>query len=571
MNESARTLLPPQAAGLPAWRVLDTRFDAARLYTLWQHWQDQAQAPRVLHIVALTAQAPDARTVRAAATAEQAALADELRLQWTGLLPGLHRLSLVQGRLQLTLCIGELQPLLRELQFEADAVCLDGSQPWDRYSLKALARCCRRGTQLVFETLTPDIHKLLPESGFVLDANHSRYDPPWELKTSRETLRTEAAAPGTCVVIGAGLAGASVAAALARRGWLVEVLDGAPEPAAGASGLPAGLLVPHVSIDDSPRSRLTRAGLRLTMQEAQHLLVDGQDWATSGVLEQRLDGNTGLPAPWPVEGQEITHLAPTGTEPWRTSMAAVPALWHAQAAWVKPARLVQAWLKHSGVSFRGNTKVERLQRAGTSWQLLDREGKLLASASQVVLANAADAPRLLAPLDLDVTLPALQEMRGVMSSGLRQPGDEAALPPYPVNGLGSLIPAVPTEDGMAWYAGATYEDATQPPAPASEHHRTNLDKLRTLLPAAAQALAPSFTPEAARGWGGTRCVSADRLPLVGPLEEGPQPTLWISAAMGSRGLSFAMLCAELLAARLGAEPWPVEASLARALHARRVS
>ena len=40
--------------------------------------------------------------------------------------------------------------------------------------------------------------------------------------------------------------------------------------------------------------------------------------------------------------------------------------------------------------------------------------------------------------------------------------------------------------------------------------------------------------------------------------------------MGSRGLSFAMLCAELLAARLGAEPWPVEASLARALHARRV-
>ncbi|MDZ4074738.1 MAG: Fe(2+)-trafficking protein, partial [Hylemonella sp.] len=291
----------------------------------------------------------------------------------------------------------------------------------------------------------------------------------------------------------------------------------------------------------------------------------------SGVLEQRLDDNPGLPAHWPVEGQQSTRLAPTGTEPWRTGMAAVPALWHGQAAWIKPARLVQAWLKQSGVSFRGNTKVERLQRAGMMWQLLDREGKLLASTSHVVLANAADAPRLLAPLGLDATLPALQEMRGVMSSGLRQPGDEAALPPFPVNGLGSLIPTVPTEDGLAWYAGATYEDATQPPATASEHHRTNLDKLRTLLPAAAQALAPSFAPGTARGWGGTRCVSADRLPLVGPLEEGLQPTLWISAAMGSRGLSFAMLCAELLAARLGAEPWPVEASLARALHARRVS
>ncbi|KRI00528.1 hypothetical protein AO057_11665 [Curvibacter sp. PAE-UM] len=505
------------------------------------------------------------------ATPGQAALADELAAQWTGLLPGMHRLSLAQGRLQLTLCIGELQTLLREQQFEADAVFLDSTQPWDRWSLKALARCCRRGTQLAFDTLTPDLHKLLPESGFVLETNHGRYDPLWDLKTSRETLRTEATTPGNCVVIGAGLAGASVAAALARRGWLVEVLDAAPEPAAGASGLPAGLLVPHVSVDDSPRSRLTRAGLRLMRAEAQRLLQAGQDWDTSGVLEQRLDGNPGLPAHWHAEGQQITHQAPTGTEPWRTGMAAMPALWHAHAAWIKPARLVQAWLKHSGVSFRGHTKVDRLQRAGTQWQLLDREGRLLASASHVVLANAADAPRLLAPLGLDVALPPLQEMRGVMSCGLRQPGDEAALPPFPVNGLGSLIPAVPIEDGLAWYAGATYEDATQPPALASEHHQVNLDKLRTLLPAAAQVLAASFAPGAARGWGGTRCVSADRLPLVGPLEEGLQPTLWISAAMGSRGLSFAMLCAELLAARLGAEPWPVETSLSKSLDVWRRS
>ncbi len=571
MNAAARTLLPPPTAGQPAWRVLDTSLDAARLFALWQAWRDETQRPRVLHTVTLTASPPSAEALCAAATPEQAALADELAAQWTGLLPGLHRLSLAEGRLQLTLGVGKLQTLLRELQFEADAVFLDSTQAWDRWSLKALVRCCRRGTQLAFDALPPDGSKLLPESGFVLDANHARYDPPWDLKTSRETQRTDAAVPGNCVVIGAGLAGASVAAALARRGWLVQVLDAAPEPAAGASGLPAGLLVPHVSSDDSPRSRLTRSGLRLMRSEAQRLLQAGQDWAASGVLEQRLDGNPGLPIPWPAEGQQITCLAATGTEAWRAGMAAVPALWHAQAAWIKPARLVQAWLKQSGVSFRGNTKVERLQRAGAQWQLLDREGKLLTSASHVVLANAAAAPRLLAPLGLATQLPALQEMRGVMSSGLRQPGDETTLPPFPVNGLGSLIPAVPTEDGLAWYAGATYEDATQPPATASEHHNTNFDKLRTLLPAAAQALAPSFAPGVARGWGGTRCVSADRLPLVGPLEEGLQPTLWISAAMGSRGLSFAMLCAELLAARLGAEPWPVETTLGKSLDVRRRS
>jgi tRNA 5-methylaminomethyl-2-thiouridine biosynthesis bifunctional protein len=59
------------------------------------------------------------------------------------------------------------------------------------------------------------------------------------------------------------------------------------------------------------------------------------------------------------------------------------------------------------------------------------------------------------------------------------------------------------------------------------------------------------------------------MPLVGPLDAGPQPSLWICAAMGSRGLSFSVLCAELLAARIGAETLPVEANLAAALDALR--
>jgi tRNA 5-methylaminomethyl-2-thiouridine biosynthesis bifunctional protein len=39
--------------------------------------------------------------------------------------------------------------------------------------------------------------------------------------------------------------------------------------------------------------------------------------------------------------------------------------------------------------------------------------------------------------------------------------------------------------------------------------------------------------------------------------------------MGSRGLSFSALCAELLAARMGGEPLPVEAKLADALDGMR--
>ncbi len=567
--------LPQAWASQPVWRILDTHFDLSRFLAIWQAWRANAQRPHVLHVVALTRQPPDLSELHAAqAASEQPQLVQELARQWRGLLPGFHRLLLAQGQLELTLCVGELQPLLREQQFQADTVLLDAAAPWDRWSVKALARCCRRGTLLASTAPGPALAELLGQSGFDVQGERTQFAPRWEIKTQRETWRTQAATPSTCAVIGAGLAGASVAAALARRGWQVQVFDAAPLPAAGASGLPVGLVVPHVSSDDSPRSRLSRAGVRLMLQEASRLLSEGQDWAPSGVLEQRLDGHAGLPEHWPAEACEISRPAPPFDEvPWHEGIAAVPALWHAQAAWIKPARLVQAWLAQPGVQFCGNAKVNALRKSGAQWQLLDRDGKVFANVEQVVLANASDAPRLLDSLRAELPqlaqLPPLHDMRGVLSAGLRQASDEAALPPFPVNGLGGLIPAVPTEAGLAWYAGATYEAANQPPATGAEHHHRNLAKLRTLLPAAARALAPAFEPGAAQGWGGTRCVSADRLPLVGPLEDGPRPTLWISAAMGSRGLSFSLLCAELLAARLGAEPWPLEASLARFLHARR--
>ncbi|MFT4267896.1 MAG: FAD-dependent cmnm(5)s(2)U34 oxidoreductase, partial [Xenophilus sp.] len=69
------------------------------------------------------------------------------------------------------------------------------------------------------------------------------------------------------------------------------------------------------------------------------------------------------------------------------------------------------------------------------------------------------------------------------------------------------------------------------------------------------------------------CAAHDRRPLVGPLPGLPAPAgsgLWVCTALGSRGLSFAALCAELLAARWHGEPLPVAAALARGLDTARL-
>ena len=560
MNTAAQSLLPP-SPDLPTWRVLDTRLDLSRLLALCLAWREMPARPRVLHLVAFTDAPPTAAQLRASAAPE------ELTAAWQGLLPGMHRLQLDEGRFQLTLCIGELQPLLREQRFEADAVWLDTSLPWDRHSLKALARCSRRGSVLAGVPVSTTLAPALREQGYVEADGGWRQDPPWATR-QRDATRAIPSPVGRCAVIGAGLAGASVAAVLARRGWQVDVLDAAPEPAAGASGLPAGLLIPYASANDSPRARLTRAGLRLVRAEAQRLLRAGEDWGPTGVLELRLEGRGGLPPDWPAAGAELSHAVSLGgPEAWRAGLQDQGALWHTQAAWIKPAQLVRAWLAEPGVRFLGNSRVEALHAVDGGWELRDAQGRVLTRADQVVLANALDAPRLLGPLDL--LLAPVHGMRGVLSWGRHTPAVQTVSPRHPVNGAGSFIPAVPGDDGPHWYAGSTYENIAGPAAPQAEHLQADLDKLRRLLPAAAAALAPDYAAGRVQAWEAVRCVSHDRLPLVGPLEDGAPSTLWISAAMGSRGLSLALLCAEWLAARIGAEPWPMEGSLGKALDTRR--
>ena len=95
-----------------------------------------------------------------------------------------------------------------------------------------------------------------------------------------------AASERRVTIVGAGIAGAGTARALAERGWHVQVLDAGATPAAGASGLPVGVLAPHTSYDDSGVSRLSRAGLRCMLHTLHNLLTeDDHAWLRSLTTE----------------------------------------------------------------------------------------------------------------------------------------------------------------------------------------------------------------------------------------------------------------------------------------------
>ena len=589
---------------LPGWQILDTGFgNGQHLLKTWRAWQQAADRPQVLHYVALCQHPPSAEASLLACADDTSLLplAHTLGANWFGLLPGFHRFLLSDGQVILTLCVGDALQSLRQHAFHADEVvyslesrsvpgAFDLCDPW---AVKALARCCKRGTLLhgpaPAQAEAAELINQLRACGFdtsaitLPDANsaccewQATFDPPWTLKTTRRA--SKAALPiQRCAVIGAGLAGASVAAALARRSWQVQVLDAAATPATGASSLPVGLVVPHTSSDDCQLSRLSRAGVRLMLQQARQHLHDGVQWAASGVLERQVSDTPQLPTHWPAQGKDWS-VQKTGLLTGADKDNPDPALWHPHAAWVKPAELVRAWLRLPGVTFQGDAEVSFLHREGEVWHLHDSHGRLLCSAERVVFANACAARTLLegmASHDEELAqqlqrLPATQGLRGLLTWALHDDAvvPAAAFPAFPVNGLGGMLPHIPTERGPAWFMGSTYQPAHHFQRSDTDNHDLNFAHLQQLLPELAKCLAETFASYALHNWRGTRCTTLDRLPMVGPLNEGNNPSLWICAGLGSRGLSFSVLCAELLAARMGAEPLPVEANLAKALNALR--
>jgi len=553
-----------------SWCVAQAHLDLPAFLATWHAWTLDPRRPGRLHVLALS---PSAESVHAACRATKAQtsanvspidlsfaiathansgegprlLADLAHLvaeQCWGLLPGMHRLRFAQGHVTLTLCIGDSPEFGELLRQHPTGPCV----------------------------------------------------PPADLEPPDAR---------TVTVVGSGISGAGTARALAERGWQVMVLDAGNAPAAGASGVPVGVIAPHTSHDDSAVSRLTRAGLRLMRHTLETWLTEGTDWASTGVLERRLPGKTrrgGVPLNWLNEHSEVaqdwTHKAP--------SPAPDDAYWHAKGAWLRPAQLVRALLDHPKIKWQGNTKPDALTYVASCpdgmktseatlkkplWQV--RQGDtVLAESSRLVIAAGQGTAALIATATADGSSPSINPVRGQLSWGcMADLPNGVPMPPSPVNGNGAFVHGVPTEDGPAWFVGSTFDRLNDQADVLDADHQENHRRLAALLPETANVLAPLFgvssvakeepinaeserlnTPtevqSTVRGWAGIRCGTPDRFPVVGPVPHAPEG-LWINAAMGSRGLTLALLCGEILAARWQGEPLPVEAKLAKALDIAR--
>ena len=540
--------------GLPeAWRGrsrftvgelgFGTGLNILALLDLWRRTRPQGARLHIFSIEAFPLSRVDA--VRAlAAWPALADLAAHLIRRWPEA-EGFHRIDIPGLGASLDLAIMEAAEALEAWSGRADAWFLDGFSParnprmWRQEVLDLVAARSAPGARAATFTVAGAVRRGLEAAGFAIARR-----PGFGRKAERleATIGGSATAAGPSqprvAIIGAGIAGAALAAAFAAEGGEPLVISGG---AVAASGNPAALVTPRLDAgggvmarlhaqalarafalyEDVPGAVIARGALQLEAAER-----DGRRFDTvaasplfqPGALE-RLDPSD--------SGHRLGEPRETG------------ALWIAEGLTVEPGPILAAWL---GRARRLQAEVDALSRSADGWAILAPDGGVLAEAHIVCLAGGYGSKSLWPEL-------ALEPVRGQASFLEWSERPQAAA-------WGGYL--IPTRTGLLF--GATHDRGRDDVEVLPEDHLRTLRTLAEARPALAGALAG----RALDGRAALRASTPDRAPIAGALEAG----LMVLTGLGGRGFTLAPLLAEHLVAETLGAPSPLPRQIALAVGQR---
>jgi tRNA 5-methylaminomethyl-2-thiouridine biosynthesis bifunctional protein len=541
--------LPGRWRGRRSFTVLETGFGLGLSFlATWQAWREDPARCERLHFVSVEKHPFTVSDLSLLYEKDTELKSRELITRWPMLVPGIHRIEFDSGKVVLTLFMGDIADGLPQLQLAADAIYLDGFAPqknpqmWEPALLRHLGRLAAPGATLATWSVAAAVREALEGAGFAV-AKDAGFGTKREMLRGtlvpRKKTETGQENSRSAIVIGAGVAGAAVGERLAARGWRVTLIERHAGAAEEASGNPAGIFHPVVAPDDSLFARYTRASFLFLLQQWPDLA--GLEWDRCGVLQ--LARNPGERA------SQQRALGLLGyPERYARFDEARGGIWFAEGGWVRPKTLVEGLLSRFPIERHFNREVATLASDG-EWHAKDNDGKTIASAHVVVLANAADALRLSPQVAVR-----LRKVRGQLTLAPAIAGLE-----HVVLRGGMALPGI----GGVSVVGSSYDVDDEDAALRADSHAGNLERLEQMLPGASAGL----DPENLDGRVAFRAVVPDRLPMVGPLGSG----LYGAFAFGSRGLLWASLAGEIIAGMLEGEPLPVERKLAAAVDPERFS
>ena len=537
-------------------------------------------------------------------------LAEVLQNQYPLLMPGWHDIWLFKGRVRLTLWFGDVLKGLPECDASpgsrVDVWLLDGFTPgknpdmWRPGLYKEMSRLSHAQTTFSTFTSAGDVRRGLQAAGFAVHKasgygkkremcfGQLEQQRPYSLKAPWFS-RPEPIETGTAIVVGAGLAGASVAYKLAEAGWKVTVLEEKESVASAASGNLAGTVHPLITADWNLRSQWYLQGFEATLRTLLPWLESKEIQGNLRGMVQLLVTETSLER---VKESLIRVGLPEALAVWLTASEAsekiggqvtAPGLFFPNGGWLNPPSVVKRCLQHESIRVCTSESVNRIENNSDSesrqaWSVVTQSKKQSQALEADIVVVATGS--LNADLNAQLGLP-IRPVKGQVS---HLEADQQTFPlKYPLTHAGYSSPC---GNGRA-VTGATFEAPDLGEVVSLEGHLTNLATANSALPNWINASAESLQGRIA-----FRPTTPDHLPIFGAVPDKAwlqeaylsqshthavyryqaqryQKGLYVSNGHGPRGLMSVFLAAESILAELEGSALVQPLSLYHASHPAR--
>ena len=550
--------LPEAWAGRDRFCVAELGFGTGlNFLALWDLWlKSRPNAVARLDFVSFEGFPLDAAQAARALSRwpELTSLTEKLLARWPVRMRGIQRLEWPEDGICLTLHQGDVAEELPRARFTADAWFLDGFSPaknadmWSAGVLQAVAERTGVGGRAATFTVAGAVRRGLEAAGFTVakapgyGRKRERLEAVLETAHPRKAdvfgLKSPNSRPKRIAIIGAGIAGATLAWTVRQSGLEPVVFDKAAGPTSGASGNPLALVHPRLDAADTASARThLQAGFA-----AEALYREFPGAALPVAVVQR-----------PKDDKEASRQSKLLADPPMEGLHAEgDGLSLPKGFVVRPRLLILEILEGIETRFGAAPDIDDLVVDGEAFDA-------------VVFAHAMAAADLGMPLTpkrgqvesfaLDVEVMALTRSNYLVS------------------------------DGETAVFGATFLSGDSA-AVSSAEREENLEKLSEIAPEVARSARTGELISRS----GVRATSQDRLPLAGtrpalalcpavlaPLSKGVPPDSdlplieghYMLTGLGSRGFTLAPLMAELVVSLMLDRPLPVSQPEAEALSPAR--
>lgn len=589
--------LAERFAALPDYAyfsVAETGFGTGlNILALWQLWQ-QHRPNNQSHLHATSIEKfplTHADLTRAlAAWPELAPFAQQLLAQYPLPLAGCHRLTFAAERFSLDLWFGDVQEIIPNIPKtkSIDAWFLDGFAPacnpemWQEQVLDAIVAHSAVGTSFASFSVAGLLKRGLKKHAIQVTLPrgfaHKRemLKAVWQATsptdsesnlshTHHPTLAMTVQQPPIPIkprniaVIGAGIAGLTMAWALAQRGHQVHLFE-RQAALSGGSGNPLALLNPLFGQAKNTAEHLMTAAWQYALPHY------AQFTAFKPVAIDQ------IPLRHPQEFLELADQYPTSllkqpSADQQRLTSDYPRLVLTQAGTVSPQQLCAQILTHPNIQLH-IAEIKAIQQTTTPqpptkhYQLQLKTDAASSSTltttthpqafDHVVVCAAVASPKLIKKH------PPLKPIRGQVSWLNNQHAALTSTLAYSYGGYCMQL------DPQQLILGASFHPEVVDTTVSLADHVHNYELIHNVFPDYAQQLPPVTTWQ---GRASLRAQSLDYFPLLGKVQS--ETEIYTFSGLGSKGFLYAPLCSEILVAMMLAEQCPISQNLFNKLNVQR--